>query len=59
MPGQGAGTPQASGPRNQSTEQRQCCSKFNEDFENGAHQKKKILKKKKEGFLEAEANAGP
>ena len=30
-------------PRNQNTEQKQCCNKFNKDFKNGPH--KKIFKK--------------
>ena len=33
----------ASKPENQSIKQRpQCCNKFNKDFKNGAHQKKKF-----------------
>ena len=27
--------------RNQNTQQKQCCDKFNKDFKNGPHQKKK------------------
>ena len=29
------------GQRNQNTQQKQCCDKFNKDFKNGPHQKKK------------------
>ena len=31
--------------RNQNTQQKQCCDKFNKDFKNGPHQKKKKKKK--------------
>ena len=48
IPGQGAKTPHASLPKNQNVKQNQCCNKFNKDFKNGPHQKKKRnLKKEK------------
>ena len=34
------------GQKNQGTKQKQYCNKFNKDFKNGSHQKKKNLKKK-------------
>ena len=43
--GQGAKISHASGPKIQSIKQKQYCNKFNKDFKNGPHQKKKILKK--------------
>ena len=46
IPGWEARTPRASQPKNQNIKQKQCCSKFNEDFKNGPHPKKKNLKKK-------------
>ena len=47
-PGRGAKIPQASQPKNQNIKQKQYCNRFNKDFKNGPHQKKKkILKKKK------------
>ena len=47
IPGRGAKTPHAPGPKNQNIKQKQYCNKFNKDFKNGPHQKKKILKKPK------------
>ena len=41
IPGQGAKISHALWPKNQSIKQRQYCDKFNKDFKNGAHQKKK------------------
>ena len=41
IPGRGARIPRASRPENQNMKQKQCCNKFNEDFKNGPHQKKK------------------
>jgi len=43
--GRGAEIPHASRPENQNIKQKQFCNKFNKDFENGPHQKKKNLKK--------------
>ena len=45
IPGWGAKTPHVSGPKNQNIKQKQNCNKFNKDFKNGPHQKKKNLKK--------------
>ena len=45
IPGRGAKIPYASRPKNQNIKQKQYCDKFNKDFKNGLHQKKKILKK--------------
>lgn len=42
FPGRGARVPHALGPEGQNMEQEQCCSKFNEDFENGPHLKKNL-----------------
>ena len=47
IPGQGAKIPHASRPKNQNIKQKQYCNKYNKDFKNGPHQKKKILKIKK------------
>ena len=44
IPGPGAGIPHGSGPRDQGIKRKQYCNKFNKDFENGPHQKKKIFK---------------
>ena len=41
IPGRGARIPRASRPENQNMKQKQCCNKFNEDFKNGPHKKKK------------------
>ena len=45
--GGGLGTkiPHALRPKNQNIKQKQYCNKFNQDFKNGPHLKKKILKK--------------
>ena len=48
IPGRGAKIPHALRPKNQNIKQKQHCNKFNKDFKNGLHQKKKNLKKKKE-----------
>ena len=45
IPGQGAKIPQASWSKSQNIKQKQCGNKFNKDFKNGSHQKKKKLKK--------------
>ena len=42
--GRGAEVPHASRPENQNIKQKQYCNKFNKDFENGPHQKKKKKK---------------
>ena len=53
IPGQGAEIPQASQPKkkknSQNIKQKQYCNKFNQDFKNGPHKKKKKenLKKSK------------
>ena len=47
IPGQGAKIPHASRPKNQNIKQKQYCNKFNKDFKNGPHQKKKKKRKKK------------
>ena len=46
IPGQGAKNPRASWPkktnqRKENLKQKQYCNKFNKDFKNGPHQKKK------------------
>ena len=41
IPGRGAKIPHASGPKNQNIKQKQYCNKFNKDFKNSPHQKKK------------------
>ena len=46
IPGWGAKVPHASGPKHQNIKQKKYCNKFNKDFKNGPHQKKKNLKKK-------------
>ena len=38
----------ASQPKNQNIKQKQYCKKFNKDFKNGPHQKKKKKERKKE-----------
>ena len=48
IPGTRAKIPHASGPKNQSVRQKQYCSKFNKDFKNSPHQKKKEKKRPKE-----------
>ena len=45
IPSQGAKIPHASWPKNQNIKQKQYCNKFNKDFKNGPHEKKKTLKK--------------
>ena len=47
IPGRGAEIPHASWPKNQNVKQKQYCNKFNKDFKNGPHQKKKNLKENK------------
>ena len=46
IPGQGAEIPDALWPKNQNIKQKQYCYKFNKDFKNGPHQKKKKNLKK-------------
>ena len=41
IPGQAAGIPHASQSKNKNIKQKQHCNKFNKDFKNGPHQKKK------------------
>ena len=43
--GRGAEIPHASWPEHQNIKQKRYCNKFNKDFENAPHQKKKNLKK--------------
>ena len=47
IPGQGAKILQASWPANQNVKQKQYSKKFNKDFKNGPHPKKKKFKEKK------------
>ena len=47
IPGQGAKIPQASGLKTQNIKQKQYCNKFNKDFKNGPHKKKRKKKKPK------------
>ena len=49
IPGGKAKIPQASGPKNSNSKQKQYCNKFSKDFKNGSHpkKKKKILQKEK------------
>ena len=51
IPGQGTKIPHAPGSRNESVKQKQYCSKFNEDFKNGPHRKKKKSLKKVKWIL--------
>ena len=44
IPGQGASIPHASSPKNQNIKQEQYYNKFNKDFKNSPHQKKKKRK---------------
>ena len=44
IPNQGGKISHASWPKNQNIKQKQYCSKFNEDFKNGPHQKKTLKK---------------
>ena len=41
IPGRGARIPHALGLKNQGTKQKQFCNKFNKDYKNGPHIKKK------------------
>ena len=41
IPDQGAKIPHALRPKHQNIKQKQYCNKFNKDFKNGPHQKKK------------------
>ena len=41
IPGQGAKTPRASWPKSQNIKLKQYCNRFNKDFKNGPHLKKK------------------
>ena len=43
IPDQGAKISHASGPKNQNIKQKQYCNKFNKEFKNGPHQKKKSI----------------
>ena len=43
MPAPGAKMPHDSWPRSQNIKQKQYCNKFNKDFKNGPHQKKKKI----------------
>ena len=45
IPGWRAKIPHALGPKNQNIKQKQYCNKFNKDFKNGPHQKRKEKKK--------------
>ena len=45
IPGQGVKIPHALGPKHQNIKQKRYCNTFNKDFQNGPHQKKKILNK--------------
>ena len=47
IPGQGTKIPCASWPQNQNIKQKQCYNKFNKDFRNDPHKKKKKNLKKK------------
>ena len=51
IPGPGAKIPHASRPKNQNIKQKQYCNKFNKDFTNGPHKKKKIFKKKRTSLV--------
>ena len=48
-PSQRAKIPHAPGPKNKNIKQKQYCNKFNKDFKNGPHQKKKKKFKKGKG----------
>ena len=50
IPGQGAKIPHASWSKSQNIKQKQHCDKFNKDFKNGPHQKKKNSKKKNTSY---------
>ena len=45
IPGQGAKIPHALGLKNQKIKQKQYCNKFNKDFKNDPHPKRKTFKK--------------
>ena len=51
IPGQGAKTPHASGPENQSIKQKQYCNRFNKSFKNGPY-KEIFLKEKQQYFVD-------
>ena len=51
--GRGAKIPNTLWPKNQIRKQKQCCNKFNKDFQNGPHQK--VFKK----FCEAITQINP
>ena len=51
IPGRGAKIPHALGPKKQNIKQKQYCNKFNEDFKNGPHQKKKFFFKELFSYL--------
>ena len=58
IPGPGAKSPRASRPKKQNGKQKQHCNKFNKDFKNGPHQKKKKkIKKKYNHMLLKKANS--
>ena len=48
IPGQGAKIPHTSQPKHQNIKQNQHCNKFNKNFKNGPHQKKKKILENKE-----------
>ena len=52
IPSGKAKIPQASGPKNSNSKQKQYCNKFSKDFKNGSYpkKKKKSCKKKKSAF---------
>ena len=43
IPGQGAKISHVSRPKNQNIKQKQYCNKFNKNFKNGPHLKKKVF----------------
>ena len=55
IPGQGASIPHASSPKNQNIKQEQYYNKFNKDFKNSPHQKKKEKKRPKESGQRADS----
>ena len=50
IPDQGAKIPHALWPKKKKAKHKQYCNKFNKDFKNGPHQKKKTLKKENLSF---------
>ena len=54
-PGQRAKIPHAYQPKNQNIKQKQYCTKFNEEFLNGLHPKKKKQNKKKKHLTKKES----